>query len=582
MRGGLRYRRLRRGLREVCVGTAAAVLASGTSALVLVGLRAQPPTVGSSTGAWITGYVQGVLDLGSFPLVSALGRIPNTRSNLLFPLLTAELGRATGAAPVLVGHLLAAGSLGLAALLFGRLWARGRDPVAGLLAAVAFLWPPAVATGFMIRPDTLAFSLVLACALLAVRLARGGPWQAWLLAGLALGLTYHAREYMLAPAAGALLVGWGLDLHRRAPGSRGRSALGRLLALLAGALSTAALPLAMGFLPWNGLTTLLDYARQSQTPTYRLRDLFYLPALLPVWLLGAGGLALAIWRGPGPRRDAALVQAGLLLPFAAFLLSRQQSPQYYVFPEVVLLGGCVGWLDLLRGRWPRWGAAAAVMALGVAWSGPRAWALLDGTPERYHPRMHQEAWPARGSEVAAVVDWAMARTTARPLVVVSRYIENLGEIFIVRFRRPVISERGEGWGDELGGLRRLHRGQELCVLTVGGSQHPAGPAPGCAVEDTLETPSLLATLYRCDPGGLADGGQREGLSCVDWNGACQQRDWLEGGLEQLTRRARDLGPAFTAGAGPGLLPWGPEKNGGRASPPDEPRRAGAADPESQE
>jgi hypothetical protein len=465
------------------------------------------------------------------------------------------LSRFTGASPVLVGHLLAAGGLGLVALLLGRLWARGRDPVAGVLAAAAIGWPPVVATGALIRPDTLAFSGVLACALLARHLARGGAWYAWLGAGLLLGLTHQAREYLIGPAAGALAVGWGLALARSAQGARALPAAIRTLSLLAGVGITAALPLAMGFLPWNGLTTLLDYGRQSGRPAYGIADLLYLPTLLPVWLLGAGGFAVAAWRGAGPRRDAALVQAGALLPYAAFLVSHQQSPQYYLLAELLLLAGWVGWLDLVRARWPRWAATAILAGLGLTWSLPRTRALLEGHPGDHLPRLHQEAWPARGAEVAAVVDWAMAHAAERPLVVISQYIENLGEIFVVRHGRPVIALRDEGWGREVGDIRRLHADQEIYVLTLGGPHHPAAAAPDCTVADTLQTASLQGTLYRCDNAVLPTEYRHRDYPCIDWNGACQQLDWLAGGVERLRQRARDPGPEFAGGVSPGILPW---------------------------
>jgi len=541
--------------RRVLAGAAAGALSAGAAVLALVGLGADFHTVGSSTGAWITGYVQGVLDVGDFAMVSNLGRIPNTQLNLVFPGLMAALAWLTRASPVLVGHLLAAGGLGLAALLLGRLWALGRDPIAGVLAAAAFAWPPAVATGALIRPDSLAFSGVIACVLLGVRLARGGAWQVWLGAGVLLGLTHQTREYLVAPAAGALAAGWALALARSGRGARALPAMIRVLWLFAGVGLSSTLPLALGFLPWNGLSTLLAYSRQSGSQGYGIAALLYLPALGPVWLLGAGGLAAAAWRGAGPRRDAALVQVGALLPWAAFLLSRQQSPQYYVLAEALLLAGWVGWLDLVPTRGPRWAAATILMFLGLSWSLPRARALVDGQPESYRPRLHQEAWPARGSEVAAVVDWAWAQVGQRPLVVVSRYIENLGEVFMVRHARPVITLRDEGWTDEVGDLRRFHQGREIAVLTVGGPHHPAAAAPGCVADDSLTTEALLATLYRCDGTDLPAESRRRDYPCVDWFGACQQLDWLAGGLERLRQRARDPGPEFAGGVSPGILPW---------------------------
>ncbi|MFH1465445.1 MAG: hypothetical protein ABIO70_13745, partial [Pseudomonadota bacterium] len=210
----------RAGPLRVLAWTGAALAAGAVAALLLVALRPEAGLVNSSTGAWITAYVHDVIETGSFAAVSNLERVPNTRLNLVYPLLMTAGGWLPGASPILVGQIIAAAFLGFSALLLGRIAALGRDPWLGLLAAGALLWPPAVATGGLVRPESMALAGVLACALVAVALAQGRGLLAWCGAGLLLGLTHQTREYMLAPAAGALAAGWLLDLARRDPGAR--------------------------------------------------------------------------------------------------------------------------------------------------------------------------------------------------------------------------------------------------------------------------------------------------------------------------------------------------------------------------
>ncbi|MFH1465433.1 MAG: hypothetical protein ABIO70_13680, partial [Pseudomonadota bacterium] len=350
-------------------------------------------------------------------------------------------------------------------------------------------------------------------------------------------------------------AGWLLDLARRDPGARAAPAAARAGALLVGALATATLPLAMGFLPWNGLVTLWGFGvGVVPQQRYGLADLFYLPSLAPAWLLGASGLGIGAWRGRGLARDVALVLLGALLPFGFFLASKQQSPQYYVLAEVLLLAGVTGWAALLPWRWPRRGLVLALLGGACFWSLPHSRQLLRGGLPSMTPRMHSEAWPARGAEVAAAVDWAMTWSATQPLVVVSQHIENLGALFVVRHGRPVISLYRDGWEDEIPDLRRFLNGRGLLVLTVAGPHHPAAAPPGCEPLDRLDTSGLQADLYRCPAGEAPAGSRDRDYPCIDWLGACQQEDWLRGGRARLRERAFHPGAEFAGGVAPGILP----------------------------
>lgn len=512
--------------------------------------------VGSSTGAWTTAYVQRVLQVGDFAAVANISQNYSTTTNPLYPLLVAGCCSVGGMAPALAGHLIAAGSLGLVGVLLVALWSRGRGLSSGVLGAGALCWPPLVAAAVWIRPDTLAIALCLACILLAVDLSRGRGLARWVAAGILLGLTHLAREYMLAPAGGALAIGWCLDLARRPPGSRLVPAVLRGLALLVGLSACAVVPLALGFWPWNGLASLWSYGNTDHPSRFGPAQLHYLPTMAPAWLIGAGGLVVAMWRGRGPARATAMVTLGALSTFVAFMASHQQSPQYYITAHVLLLACCAGWLDLVPWRWARRGLVVATLVLAAAWSMPRVSALVHGGSDELRPRLHSEAWPAPALEIATVVDWSMTWAWASPLVLVSPHVENLDALFTVRHDRPVAVLYNHDWERELPDLVRYHRGEDVWVVTVSSAWEDPLQAPGVESLGELRTGSLVAAMYRYDGDRPPPRTRRRDYPCIDWRGTCQQRDWLTGGVEQLGRRAFAPGPEFAGGTAPGIMPFG--------------------------
>lgn len=532
------------------VGAVAALWATGMD----------PGEVRSSTGAWIAAFTQRVIEVGDFAAWSNVSQVPSTTSNLLYPFLVVQGARLSGASPAAVGQVLSAAFLGLCAVLLAGCWVRGRSGWAGVLAAGAVLWPPALATATLIRPDTLAFALALACMLLAVEIGQGRGLLHWVLGGLALGLAYHAREYMVAPAAGALAVGAALGVARRGPVPRGQVAILGGVSLLQGALLTAALPLALGFWPWNGFTSILKYGTEDLPARFTLAQLHYLPALAPAWGLGLLGLGVAAWRGRGVARVVPAVALGALAPFLVFLNSNQQSPQYYLFAHLLLLAGLAGWLDLVPWRGARGALAVLGLALGAGWSAERTPELVHGTRDDPTLRLHSEAWPAPAEDVAAVVDWAMTWAWGAPLVAVSQYIENLDALFTVRHHRPVVALYGPDWDRELPDVVRFHEGRDVFVLLVSSPRHEVPRLAAVEALGEIRTRHLVATMARWPGSPPPPQTRPRDYPCIDWRGACQQLDWLGGGLAGLRRRALDPGAAFAGGRAPGILP---------------PRRAGA-------
>jgi hypothetical protein len=509
--------------------------------------------VGSSTGAWVTAYAQRVLAMGDFAAVANLSQNYSTVSNPLFPLLMVLGARVSGLPPATLGHLLAGACLLLVVPLLALLWSRGRSLEAGLLAALAVLWPPLLASATWVRPDTTALLLFVACLVLAQDLSRGRAWPRWIAAGIGLGLVYLTREYMLAPAGAAVGTAWLMDLLARPRGERLRPALARALATTGGSLACALLPLCLGFYPWNGLSSIWSYGGTDHPARFTLSQLHYLPTMAPLWLLGLAGLGIGAWRGRGLARAAALVSLAALAPFAAFMVSNQQSPHYYVTAHLLLLTGLAGWLDLLRWRGARWGLLLGLAGGALWWCPPRAAALLGTDGAELEPRLHTEAWPAPREEIDVVVDWSLTWAWDAPLVVVTQHIENLDSLYTVRHQRPVAILYGPDWAKELPDWIRHHRGREVFVLTVVPAQGRLERLAGSAPLGLLETAHLRASMASYDGETLLPRTRRRDYPCIDWRGTCQQLDWLEGGQDGLRARTMNPGPEFAGGYAPGIL-----------------------------
>ena len=164
--------------------------------------------VRGSTGAWLALHVERVLLVGDFQAAAGTSMIPNTIYDPLYPAMVAGLCAIWpgGADPVWVGHAVSAASLVLGGCLLVGLWRHiGGWPTA-LLASLSLAFPPLVSTAGMVRYDLLAVALVLGVAGLgSTAVGRVGLWR-WAWVGLLAGLAYDTREFMLAPAGGALVA----------------------------------------------------------------------------------------------------------------------------------------------------------------------------------------------------------------------------------------------------------------------------------------------------------------------------------------------------------------------------------------
>lgn len=529
---------------------------AAVSALRAAGLRLDG--IHSSTGAWISAYAHQVLLVGDYAAVSNLSHEPSTTTNLIYPWLLTSLARLQGVLadpdPELMGHLLAAGSLGLIARLLGAMWYAGRGWQAALLGSAAVMWPPLVATATWIRPDTLAIALGLATVLLAARIIAGPSTRPWLFVGLGLGLCYGTREYLVVPIASAIATAWVLDLYGRSDRWRGGAL--RATAVVVGLIPAALIPCCLGFWPHNGIASMVSYGGGRTSAIFTTADLLCLPWLAPVWLAGLAGLAVAAIRGHGTARSVPLVLIGAILPFGGFLLSNQQSPQYYVFAQVILIAGLAGWLDFVPRGLPRSLLAPLVVALGLCWAGPRVHPITEGDAGARPPHFHSEAWPASRLELLTLVDWSLCWAPGSPLVVVSTHIENFDKLYTIRYHRPVAVLFEQHWSTELPDLVRFYEGQDVYVLLVDRADGTMPLPEEATVLGQLQLPRVVGTMMMYSGERPPPQSRTRTYPCVDWKGACQQADWLSGGLERLRARAYQPGPAFAGGNAPGLIPEG--------------------------
>mgnify|MGYP006971706822 CR=1 FL=1 len=498
-----------------------------------------------STEAWLLAHVQRVLMVGDYAAATGVSMIPNTTWNSLYPALVAGLASLTGGLPAAVGQGVSAAALGLAVVALARCWWSAGGPAPALAGALALLFPPVVITASMARYDMLALALALCVGWAVIHALERDSLLAWGAAGLLAGLAFHGREFMLAPAAGALLVGFGLlavDSWRRGQGERRPLrlvlALGCVLAGLA--LGLVPLPLALGLSPWSGFHALSSYSLHN-----RFGDRLPLATLLYLdrfgWAFGVGALGLVVaalrpW--PGRQRRAVLVLLGLLLPFGAFLVSRQQSPQYYLLAHALVLSGVAGLVGLPPWRWVQ----PAVLAL-LVW--PVAPWTVDLIRDGLDPgvstagRLHTEAWPAEVGEPGRVMDWAMERADGRALVVVSGMVENLDALAPIEHGRPVAFLFRE-WLDRLDEAVVLCAGQDVLVLSVESRQQPPNAVPGGVRVDRLETANLAAELWVVPGKPVPPSREHPCARGAQIRGACLQQAWLEGGDSAVRERTLAL------------------------------------------
>ncbi len=501
------------------------LLAVATSVPLLESWLGGFDQVRSSTGAWILAHLHWVRFVGDYRAAAAVSLVPNTTYDPLYPAIVSALA-GPGTDLVVLAHRVAAAGVGLTAVALACFWSRLGGPALGLAGAAAVLFPPFLATGGLVRYDTLAAALTV-FALVAAARARAGLHGAWFLAGLLAGLAYLAREFTLGPTLAGIGVAWLAAAWRV---RRLEAVLGSLLGVALGlAVGAVPLTLALGLSPLGGLDALLGYGGRVQGgPARSLADLLYLDVFPRPLLLGAVGWLIALARARD--RGAVLIGLSALGAFAVFLLSSQQSPQYYLIGHLLLLSGCAGFGLLLR-WWPvQLVLAAWLFAVGGKWAVEMTPRLMQADRDR-HPRVHTEGWPARADEPAALIDRALDWVGERPLLVSSGRMENLDALVPLRHGRPAAFVFNN-WQDRVGEIVSLYDGVAVYYLSVEGRTDGHALPDGAVVVDQWEGPELSAVLALLPPHDAPRGVDL----CQNGGpvrGACMQRAWLAGGDEGL-------------------------------------------------
>jgi len=493
-----------------------------------------------STEAWLMAHVARVMMVGDYAAATGISMIPNTTWNCSYPALVAGLAGLSGAHPTAVGQTISAAAFGLAMLALARCWWSAGGLESAVAGGLALLFPTAVLTATMARYDAMAICLVLCAGWATIHALEGDRLWAWALAGLAAGLTFNTREFMLAPAlggigVGGLVLGWSCWRGESRRVWRPFAALGSvLLGLLLGLVP---LPLALGLSPLSGLDAWRSYSLHNQfghpTP---VTELLYLDMIGPALALGAGGLVLALLRPgrPGGRR-AAWVLLGMLAPYGLFLLSRQQSPQYYLLGHVLVLSGAAGLVGALPRRWARIGAVALLLGACLPWIARK---LQPGDqPRGPDPtRLHSEAWPVEPHHPSAVIGWGLEYAASRPIVVMSGAVENIDALTRLEHDRPVAFLFRE-WTDRIDDAVTLYDGEDVLFLFVERREHWSVPEVAGMRIDRMESGPLIAELWVIP--GRVDTRRRE-EPCThgrtNIRGACLQKVWLEGGDDAVRER----------------------------------------------
>ena len=520
------------------------------------------PLVHSSTGAWIMAQVVRALDVGDYAAAATIGRVPNASYNVLYPWLvkvvsSTALATWVGRNPVVVAHVLSAAFLGLAFVPLFVLWRRVGGIPAGVTGAAALCFPPVVATAALVRYESLAIALVLLAGWAAWHAATSGKWWTWFVAGFLVGLTYNAREYLVGSALAGVGAAWlGAVVSPPVPGrTRWKQATTSLFLLIDGLIpGVVVLPVALGFWPQNGVVYLFSYAESGGAGPSRFSQsqLYDLPRLAVPYGLGLLGLLAAAIRFKGAKRLAVVVVIATVLPFALFPLSRQQSPQYYLLAKVLVLSGWAGLVAQIPWRSARAVVALALLAATVPWMLRQVPPIARGEQSPGFP-WHSEAWPAKPGAPAEVVDWANRTGEKHPLVVVTSHIENLDALFTIRHHRPVASLYDPNWRTQLSQVALIYDGLDLFVLTVSSEHQVVRPPPEASVVERHRAPDLLATIYRVKGVKQPPNWRHPGYPCIDFRGACLQRDWLEGGEAAVRKTTLHPGAEYPGGPGPGRI-----------------------------
>ncbi len=505
----------------------------------------EPAMVRGSTEAWIMAHVRQVLLTGDYAAATGASMVPNTTWNAAYPALVAWLARAGLGSPIFLGHVVSAAALGLAGAALSRCWWLAGGPATASAGGLAVLFPPMVITASMARYDALALALALCVAWAALEALRRDGFATWILAGAAAGLAYNTREFVVLPAVGCLAAALLIAAVQRESSYVGAHRvlrwLLRLLLALAGLAGGAALlPLALGLSPLSGYHALLGYGVYNQfgdpppLPVLLYLDRFWIP-----FGLGALGLLVAsIHPGRGGDRRAPLLLLAMLLPFAGFVFSRQQSPQYYLLAHVLLLSGVAGLLTLLPRHWLRLVALLVIAAPVWPWTARQVQENL-GRKAMDSGLLHSEAWPADLGEPERVVAWAVQEAETRPLILVSGTIENIDALGTLEHGRPIAFLFRE-WLDRLPEAIALFQGQDALVVSVEANHLPANEVPGGVRLDRLETEHLLAELWVVPGKRAAPTREPPCARGGKIRGACLQLAWLEGGEDGVRQRILSL------------------------------------------
>lgn len=373
-------------------------------------------------------------------------------------------------------------------LLAGRLAARlgGGAAGAALASAATLACGVLLALGHYLTMNAFEPALVLALALLLVRLADGADPRLWVAAGGVAALAVLFK-YTAALVALALLAGMAATAARRA--LRTRWALAGAAVGLLGVLPNLAWQLAHG-LPF--LELVRNGQLQKNAPTSPaafalglLRDAN--PFLAPLWV---GGLAWLLLRGAAPAARALGIGAALHLA----LLAATGGKAYYAAPVLPLLlaAGAAAAAPLLRRPALR-RAAPALAILTVAPALPLALPLLPEAafvrwqaalglkPEAMERKAYgvlpqifadQHGWPELARGVAAAAATLTPAERARAAV----FGQNYGEAAAVEVHGaalglpPAVSGHNQYW---LWGVP-AGRGDPLIVISDAGEDCGGG------------------------------------------------------------------------------------------------------------
>lgn len=502
-----------------------AVAAMLVSVAWVRGLRGSLVGIQGSTEAWLLAHVQRVHWFDDFGQAVVASRIPNTYSNALYPWLVAQLSHDVDSSMV-VGHVLAAASLGLMAAALWGIWRPAVGSHAAVGAAAACLLPAVVSTACQARYDSPALALVLLTVWASSVAWRSDRSLAWPAAGALVALTYVTREYLGVLALAALGVACLAHVVTR------RRLQGPVVALAQVALVTTAASFVMGLDPLEGLRTIGAYADQDIDSRPMLAEILGPWGRRLLTLAGAAGWVSAALRAPD--RRALWVPAALMAPFLVFPFFPQQSPQYYVLGAVLLgsgVGGLALWIPSARARVAVGAALALALAGWSTWAVPRALAAPGAVTN-----LHVESSGRSDADLLPMLDWAGELSQGQVLVLSSHWVENIDAYAELHLGRPV----GFVYRTQLHQLPEMTPaagGRSIVLVVVEEDTHTFQPVPGRLI-DTFSAGPLVAQAHLLDPGPSHGPDLCAGRYAM--RGFCTQRDWLEGGTETMRTRGAAL------------------------------------------